>query len=257
NESAAKVDATSGASVKKEQSSRFPEYDTDTDSGDDGSGPGINADEVGTVPSGKPLDVSLLSEKLKDDQGSDDKSNVREIDNDGSATSATGNKVKASEQVGRVKDGSATSNTGTVEGIEGGTASNTRSEGGKVKDSEPVSSETGAANTEDKHGQGQPTTTGVELVPYDKQKAGEAEAAAGGRDPREPPKLEKCLSCHKESYTMLKCSRCKIGRYCNKSCQKEDFPKHKELCKRTGVFVKALHQLPFGYLLAETMRTGG
>ncbi|CAL1527844.1 unnamed protein product [Lymnaea stagnalis] len=259
----AKVDETSGASHKKQPKSRFPEYDTDADSDVDGPGPESRADEVSenmrATSSGsdeKPLVGSLPPEKLKDSPGSTgDSSNVKAGDHPGSTANV--DKVKASHQVGRAENGSVTSNVGTADEIKGGTAPHARSQGGKVEDSEPASSGTGAANTLDEHARGHPTKTGMELVPYDKQKVGEAEAAAGGRGPREPPKLEQCHFCDKESYTMLKCSRCKWGRYCNRSCQKEDFPKHKEMCKWSEIFLKALQELPFVYLVAEYMQIGG
>ncbi|CAL1527845.1 unnamed protein product, partial [Lymnaea stagnalis] len=99
------VDTTARAPVKKQPKSRFPEYDTDTDSADDGSRPENSADEVSK-------NISHTSSE---------------------------------DRVGRVKDRSATSKPGSAGEIKGGTASSTRRQGGKVKDSRPVSSETGAA----------------------------------------------------------------------------------------------------------------
>jgi len=31
--------------------------------------------------------------------------------------------------------------------------------------------------------------------------------------------------------SILQCTRCKVGFYCGRKCQKEDWPKHKEFCK--------------------------
>ncbi|GAX21869.1 hypothetical protein FisN_30Hu070 [Fistulifera solaris] len=55
-----------------------------------------------------------------------------------------------------------------------------------------------------------------------------------GKDPflREEPC---CLHCFKTPDTKLvKCSRCQIAWYCNETCQKEHFPKHRDFCKHVS-----------------------
>jgi MYND finger len=45
-----------------------------------------------------------------------------------------------------------------------------------------------------------------------------------------------CNSCgivESEAKKLLKCSRCKARSYCGVPCQKQDWPKHKEICKRS------------------------
>ncbi|CAJ2501668.1 Uu.00g045210.m01.CDS01 [Anthostomella pinea] len=39
-----------------------------------------------------------------------------------------------------------------------------------------------------------------------------------------------CLSCGDDESTLTTCGRCKMGRYCSKTCQKLDWPIHKKVC---------------------------
>lgn len=49
----------------------------------------------------------------------------------------------------------------------------------------------------------------------------------------------KCTACHRESYSVKRCTRCGIARYCNKTCQGQDFSHHKDLCVRISRFEQA------------------
>ncbi|KAH9488990.1 hypothetical protein Btru_041469 [Bulinus truncatus] len=90
---------------------------------------------------------------------------------------------------------------------------------------------------------------GKELVPCKKDKT--------SNDSEDRPKiLEKCFYCKKESYTMLKCSRCRAGRYCNKECQKKDFPSHKKGCARVARFLSAVDKIPRSMLLQSMIGLG-
>jgi len=40
--------------------------------------------------------------------------------------------------------------------------------------------------------------------------------------------IAKCEKCQKEAE--LKCSKCRTAYYCDKKCQKEDWPEHKKNC---------------------------
>ncbi|CAL1527847.1 unnamed protein product [Lymnaea stagnalis] len=228
-------DVMSGAPVKKQQKSRFPEYDTNTDSGDDGSRPAKSAGAAGGL------------EEIQE-SNCNNSPTFKIKHNPGSKVNATDDKVKAREQTGSVEDRSAPStNDPTVKrkGVEG---SDTRGQRGSKSE---------AADTQNKHAQGHQTTPGVKRAPRDKQKAGEAAAATGGSDTKEPKKLEKCFCCRRGSYAMLKCSRCKVARYCNTSCQKKDFPKHKKFCKRAALFKAAVGKLPPRHALEEVKGSGG
>ena len=41
----------------------------------------------------------------------------------------------------------------------------------------------------------------------------------------------KCQFCHKSGVTILRCSACGAAAYCNQSCQKSDWKKHKKACR--------------------------
>eukprot|EP01069_Polyplicarium_translucidae_P004116 Polyplicarium_translucidae@DN2498_c0_g1_i2.p1 len=49
-----------------------------------------------------------------------------------------------------------------------------------------------------------------------------------------PPKKVVCCGCHQPLETKLSCSRCDAVYYCGLSCQRDDWPHHKTLCKRTA-----------------------
>ncbi|KAK6962043.1 hypothetical protein BgiMline_032111 [Biomphalaria glabrata] len=93
--------------------------------------------------------------------------------------------------------------------------------------------------------------SGMELVPYKKDPNGENDD--GDEDTM---KWEKCFYCKKESYRMLKCSRCRAGRYCNKECQKKDFPQHKKQCARVGRFIDAIKKIPRNILFQSILGFG-
>ncbi|KAI0141084.1 hypothetical protein F4776DRAFT_546606 [Hypoxylon sp. NC0597] len=40
-----------------------------------------------------------------------------------------------------------------------------------------------------------------------------------------------CLNCGKNEVELQKCTRCKMAQYCNKSCQRDDWPIHKRVCE--------------------------
>ncbi|KAI8770487.1 hypothetical protein BgiBS90_028373, partial [Biomphalaria glabrata] len=48
-----------------------------------------------------------------------------------------------------------------------------------------------------------------------------------------------CLTCNKESYTVKKCTRCWVAKYCDRVCQSKDFKSHKDVCVRISLFEKA------------------
>ncbi|CAL1532713.1 unnamed protein product [Lymnaea stagnalis] len=48
-----------------------------------------------------------------------------------------------------------------------------------------------------------------------------------------------CTTCHRESYSAKRCTRCGIARYCNKTCQGQDFVHHKNICVRISQFEQA------------------
>jgi hypothetical protein len=41
-----------------------------------------------------------------------------------------------------------------------------------------------------------------------------------------------CQYCRKEAPKMAKCSRCQLMRYCSQDCQRNDYPEHKQHCKK-------------------------
>ncbi|KAK0054476.1 hypothetical protein Bpfe_016052, partial [Biomphalaria pfeifferi] len=100
----------------------------------------------------------------------------------------------------------------------------------KEEDSPGQAKDDGPAGQEDEANHSTPAeevsgpVSGMELVPYKKDPNGEND------DYEDTMKWEKCFYCKKESYRMLKCSRCRAGRYCDKECQKKDFPQHKKQC---------------------------
>ncbi|XP_067669581.1 uncharacterized protein [Haliotis asinina] len=59
-----------------------------------------------------------------------------------------------------------------------------------------------------------------------KENRKEHEAAVTSGDPH----LETCYRCKKRGDGMKKCARCKNVLYCSKSCQREDWPRHKRDC---------------------------
>ncbi|KAI2468824.1 hypothetical protein F4781DRAFT_432058 [Annulohypoxylon bovei var. microspora] len=40
-----------------------------------------------------------------------------------------------------------------------------------------------------------------------------------------------CLSCGEKEHNLLRCSRCKMARYCDKKCQRYDWGVHQRVCK--------------------------
>jgi hypothetical protein len=49
-----------------------------------------------------------------------------------------------------------------------------------------------------------------------------------------------CLSCGKETKKLLKCSKCKIVKYCSRECQKIDWKKHKKKCVNVNSSISSL-----------------
>merc|ERR1711915_60174 len=45
-------------------------------------------------------------------------------------------------------------------------------------------------------------------------------------------RMHQCQSRSCENLTLLKCSRCKISRYCNRRCQESDFSEHQSVCPK-------------------------
>ena len=43
---------------------------------------------------------------------------------------------------------------------------------------------------------------------------------------------KKCSNCKNEQTNLLKCSICKTTFYCNKDCQKSDWPNHQQTCRK-------------------------
>lgn len=43
---------------------------------------------------------------------------------------------------------------------------------------------------------------------------------------------KKCSNCKNERTDLLKCSICKTTFYCNKDCQKSDWPNHRQTCQK-------------------------
>jgi len=55
------------------------------------------------------------------------------------------------------------------------------------------------------------------------------------KDAKHAPKMDRCYECQKEflRQDMMKCSGCKVARYCSKECQKADWSKcHKDQCQQ-------------------------
>lgn len=48
-----------------------------------------------------------------------------------------------------------------------------------------------------------------------------------------------CTSCKTKSCTLKICSRCKCARYCSVACQKRDWPRHKEGCRKAAENLKS------------------
>ncbi|CAL1527846.1 unnamed protein product, partial [Lymnaea stagnalis] len=278
--------------AKKPTKTSFPEYDSDTDS-DDGlklcamatvedatakssfcdSGPTGSVDATPKEADGK-VKVGPASSANQTWSGmnaaspsgsSDATRHVRAF----SAASSC-------EASGKVKERSPTCSSEPASKVNERSAASSREPASKVRESSPTSSgepasvlkersapcTNGASNTykvtsatlNSYDNEYQPT--GDELVPYDQKKAEEAMSAAGRRDSGKSPVLEKCLFCGKESYSMLKCSRCFTGRYCGKICQKQDFPRHKESCRRGGRFLVALDKIPDPLVTAAFLGLG-
>ncbi|KAI1779876.1 hypothetical protein F4818DRAFT_400933 [Hypoxylon cercidicola] len=40
-----------------------------------------------------------------------------------------------------------------------------------------------------------------------------------------------CLDCGEKKGDLLRCARCKMARYCNSTCQKNDWSTHKKVCQ--------------------------
>lgn len=49
-------------------------------------------------------------------------------------------------------------------------------------------------------------------------------------DPYPHTYSKKCLSCGDDEAEPVRCSRCQMARYCNRDCQKRDWPVHKQVC---------------------------
>jgi len=45
-----------------------------------------------------------------------------------------------------------------------------------------------------------------------------------------------CVNCLKENQSMQKCSRCKTASYCSVTCQRADWPVHKNVCINSNLF---------------------
>ncbi|CAL1546442.1 unnamed protein product [Lymnaea stagnalis] len=78
--------------------------------------------------------------------------------------------------------------------------------------------------------------------------SGQEELAASGinseksqADSNGKPKfLLACSKCGKESFDLLFCARCHFTPYCSKDCQRQHYPEHKNLCRRSELFKKLL-----------------
>ena len=44
------------------------------------------------------------------------------------------------------------------------------------------------------------------------------------------PEADVCHSCYTSSSSLKPCTRCKLAKYCDMSCQEKDWPKHKLVC---------------------------
>jgi hypothetical protein len=61
-------------------------------------------------------------------------------------------------------------------------------------------------------------------------------------DLRDQPYCRSCNAEEKEGVSLLRCTRCKLMYYCSRECQKEDFPKHKGVCKKIQRLVGAVER---------------
>ncbi|KAH9488989.1 hypothetical protein Btru_041468, partial [Bulinus truncatus] len=59
------------------------------------------------------------------------------------------------------------------------------------------------------------------------------------QQPAAGSQLWKCSQCGKESDSLKLCSRCASNRYCDQTCQKGDYSRHKNQCRRTKRFREA------------------
>ncbi|XP_059161834.1 histone-lysine N-methyltransferase Smyd1-like [Physella acuta] len=48
-----------------------------------------------------------------------------------------------------------------------------------------------------------------------------------------------CTSCRRESYTVKRCTRCGLARYCDRDCQRRDYRRHKGICMTISDFEAA------------------
>ena len=63
-----------------------------------------------------------------------------------------------------------------------------------------------------------------------------------------------CLTPHDSKRTTMKCAACRVHRYCNKTCQKNAWPSHKEWCSACSqlnkemsmIFTNKIHKLRCG-----------
>ncbi|CAL1541668.1 unnamed protein product [Lymnaea stagnalis] len=69
-----------------------------------------------------------------------------------------------------------------------------------------------------------------------------------GEAKEEKEHLEQCSYCLTKKETMLKCLRCRTGRYCDRICQRNDYSNHKTSCKRAGRFLAARGKIPVKWL---------